>query len=160
MTDTYKIKIGINEFEVEGDKDWVEGKLAEFKEIIISTKNDDLGATVQPAPVVSSTQPTPPSVPTQLSTLAQFFREKGEPRRHNEKVVVFAYYLTKSGMESYNIHDIEQCYDEIRITKPANFSDVMNSVNVDYLVIAPNKDDRKAWIISYDGEKHVEAMEK
>ncbi|MHA1875044.1 MAG: hypothetical protein ACTSUC_01205 [Promethearchaeota archaeon] len=158
MTDTnykIKIKIGQNEIDLEGDKEWVEEKIAEFKQLILSsqvTESADVLTTQEDGSSTQKSEPMP-------KTLAQFYREKGEPRKHVDKVIIFAYWLTKvMKRDSYNINDIMRCYDEARIKKPANISDIMNKVNPEYLLIAPDKENMKAWRISLPGEKYVESL--
>lgn len=150
-----KIKLGQNEIELEGDKEWVEEKYLEFKTLVDSDKltpssHSELVSGIRPDASV------PPEIP---ETLAQFYREKGEPKYHRDKVLIFSYWLTKvESMNSYNLTDINKCYSDLRITKPKNINDTMNKIPAKYLVIAPNKDEKKAWVISYEGKKYVESM--
>ena len=158
MTDsiTYKIriKIGNNEIEFTGDKEWVEERLNEYKQFLGKVKE------IQP-PKPEHRTDMPDSKSEMPETLAQFYREKGEPKYHADKAIIFSYWLTKKeNMNSYNIDDIISCYKDIRISTPKNMTDTMNKINPEYLIVKPDKNNKKAWSISYPGEKHVEAMGK
>lgn len=150
-----KVKLGQNEIEIEGDKDWVDTKLSEFKTLLVTQRD------TSPLRQKSESDSTPDvSEKSNLpATLAQFYREKGEPKLHRAKVLIFSYWLTKiEGMSSYNISDISKCYSALRKPKPKNITDTMNKLPTDYMMIAPDKNEKKAWTISPDGEKYVEAM--
>jgi len=150
-----KVKLGQNEIELEGDKVWIEEKLSEFKTLLVTHK------ATPPSHIKSEPVSGPDtSVPLEMTkTLAQFYREKGEPKLHRDKVLIFSYWLKKvEGMSSYNLTDINKCYSDLRITKPKNINDTMNKIPAKYMEIAPNKDDKKAWVISDEGEKYVESM--
>jgi len=150
-----KVKLGQNEIEIEGDKDWVDSKLSEFKTLLVTQRD------TSPLRQKSASDSTPDvSVISNLqATLAQFYRDKGEPKLHRSKVLIFSYWLTKAeGMGSYNISDISKCYSKLRKPKPKNTTDTMNKIPANYMKIAPNKNNKKAWTISDEGEKYVEAM--
>ena len=63
-------------------------------------------------------------------------------------------------MQSYNISDIENCYDRVRIPKPANITDLMNKLQPRaYLMpVKEEKDGKKAWVITQTDERQVESM--
>ena len=159
MTDVpykMKVKIGENEIELVGDKKWVEEKLSEFKELIISQQLSEVRQKPIPASPVQNVSST--KMP---ETISQFYREKGEPRNHVDKVMLWAFWLTKvEQMDTYNITDILRCYDDARVKQPRNINDIMNKVNSDFLHIAPDKDSKKARRISSEGEGYIEAMGK
>jgi hypothetical protein len=146
MTETsYKIRYRKGDFEIElqGDKDWVEEKFKEFIE----------GKIVELAALITKAKTLPDS-------LVEFLKSKGDPEEHNDRAIVFSYWLFyKENMKSYNIDDIAKCYDEARIAKPANLNDVMNRLQAKgYLKPAGEKDGKKAWVITQSGEEYVEKM--
>lgn len=147
MNDTnYRIKYRKGDFEVEvqGDKDWVEKKFKELTE----------GKVVAP----EATTPKVEGIPT---SLVEFVKAKGNPSGHNDIAIIFSYWLhKKQNMSSYNKVDIERCYSEARIPKPANITDVMNkNQGKGYLMPATEKKDKKkAWVITGSGEDYVEQM--
>ncbi len=158
MSDTnYRIRYKKGDFEVEvqGDKAWVEGKFEELKKDI--TPKAPLSG-----PSVSKT-PAPPTIDdaTLSGSLVEFIKAKGEPSKHTDRMVLFAYWLfKKENMSYYNITDIINCYDKTRIPKPANPSDIMNQIQEQGFIttVKDEKDGKKAWIITTTGEKYAQQM--
>ena len=153
----YRIKLRKDsvEIEVQGDKTWVEAKFAELKPELLKTVEvkTPIGPISPPIP------PTPP--PFELpDSIGEFFVVKGSPKSHTDRAIAFSYWLTKKlSMESYNTDDIDKCFAEALIAKPANTSDVMNANQKKaYLIQTPGKDGKKAWRISRPGEEYVEKM--
>jgi len=144
---TYKIKVRKGDFEVEvqGDKDWVESKYKELTtvEVVIPAKETEIVLTTMP------------------ETLGEFLDEKGNPSKHTDAMVVFAYWLFKrEQMESFNVKDITRCYDQTRKAKPSNPNQIINQ-NVSRHIFAEasaEKDGLKAWVITRTGEEYVERM--
>jgi len=86
---------------------------------------------------------------------------KGNPKKHADATVVFAYWLFKGeNMESFNAKDIEECYDRTRKPKPKNINQIINNnVSRHYFAEAKEKKDGfKAWVITRPGEEYVEQM--
>lgn len=110
-----RIKLGEVEIEAEGDKEFVEKHIGEFKKEM---------------PQVAKGLPSKEVIPEipreklelERLSLAEFYKQK-IPRDYNETAVVFAYWLTKKEKkEEFKTKDISACYDEVRITKPKNES--------------------------------------
>jgi hypothetical protein len=153
----YRIRYRKGDFEVEvqGDKVWVEGKFKELSEgkIVVSK------AVATEAITTEAATPQVEELPT---SLAEFVKAKGNPSGHTDLTIVFSYWLHhKEKMSSYNKTDIEKCYSESRIPKPANITDLMNkNQKKGYLMPPPEekKDKKKAWVITKTGEECVEHM--
>jgi len=146
MTETsYKIRYRKGDFEIElqGDKDWVEEKFKEFIE----------GKIVELAALTTKAKTLPDS-------LVEFLKSKGDPKEHTDRITIFSYWLFhKENLKSYNVDDIERCYDETRIAKPTNINAFMNDLQAKgYLKLAGEKDGKKAWVITRTGEEYVEKM--
>lgn len=110
-----RIKLGEVEIEAEGDKEFVEKHIGEFKKEM-----------PQVAKGLPSKEVTPeiPREKLELErlSLAEFYKQK-IPRDYNETAVVFAYWLTKKEKkEEFKTKDISACYDKVKITKPKNES--------------------------------------
>jgi hypothetical protein len=139
-----KVKQGDLEVEVQGDKDWVERK---FKEV-----------TTQEIPISISKE----VVPKEMSrTLGEFLDQKGNPSKHTDSVVVFAYWLFKvEKMATFNVQDILDCYNKTRKAKPSNVNQIINQNVASHIFAeAPEKKDSlKAWVITRTGEEYVEQM--
>jgi DNA-binding PadR family transcriptional regulator len=152
----YRIRYKKGDFEVEvqGDKAWVVEKFEELKKDIPPKA---------PLKIPSGSQPSASTTDdgTLPDSMVEFIKAKGNPSKHTDRAVLFAYWLfKKEDMSSYNIADIDNCYDQTRIPKPANTSDIMNKIQAQGFVAAvkEEKDGKKAWVITQTGEKYVEQM--
>ena len=149
-----RYKKGDFEIEVEGDKAWVEGKFEELKK--------DMPTKMAPPAPLGSQATTPIAVDTTLpASLVEFIKAKGNPSEHTDIEVLFAYWLLKKeNMTAYNATDIQNCYDDARIPKPANINSIMNRIQKSgYVMTAKEKkDNKKAWVITATGEKYVQEM--
>lgn len=144
MTYRIRVKKGDLEVEVEGDKQWVEGKFEE-----LTSEKSYASVTVE-----SHAQAMP-------NTLVEFLEAKGNPQKHTELITVFAYWLLKAErMENFNVKDIISCYDKTRRAKPSNANQIINS-NVRYNMFAQASDKKEgymAWFLTHTGEQFVEKM--
>jgi len=152
----YRIRYKKGDFEVEvqGDKAWVEKNFEELRKNM---------PTETPLLTPSGSQPTTPeAVDASLpSSIVEFIKAKGSPTDHTIIEVLFSYWLLKKeNMTSYNATDIQNCYDQARITKPANINSIMNQIqSTGYVMEAKEKkDNKKAWVITGTGEKYVQEM--
>jgi len=142
----YRIKVRKGDFEVEvqGDKEWAEGK---FKELTTQKEAISLG-------IGTMVEGTP-------GTLGELLDLKGNPQKHTDSMVIFAYWLYRvEKMNSFNVKDIIDCYDKTRKAKPSNPNQIINQ-NVARHIFAEapeEKDGLKAWIITRTGEEYVEQM--
>lgn len=141
----YKIRYRKDNFEIElqGDKEWVEQKFREFMENkIVEPRAMTIGAK------------------TLSDSLVEFLKNKGNPKSHTDRAIVFSYWLFhKENMETYNVDDIAKCYDETRIIKPKNLTDIMNKLQAKgYVKPAGEKEGKKCWVITQSGEEYVEQM--
>lgn len=121
MADTYRIRIrkGDTEIEIEGDKEFVEKHIEEFKEELSQIPEVPLSEGKSISPTIEREEKEQEPKLKDLS-LAEFYKIK-QPKDHNETVVVFAYWLTKKeNKEEFKTGDISKCYDVARITKPKN----------------------------------------
>ena len=150
MDNSFRIRIKKGDFEIEvqGDKKWVEEKLKELMKIEITSPSS---LSVLPSPI-------PSGLP---DSIVEFLKLKGNPNTHTEITMIFSYWLTKKEKTKiFNFLDIERCYEEALISKPANITDVMNAnQRKGYLRASPEKKDgKKAWIMTLTGERYVEQM--
>jgi len=142
----YRIKVRKGDFEVEvqGDKDWVEGK---YKELTTQEKTVSLGV-----------QTAAKGMP---ETLGELLDLKGNPSKHTDSMAVFAYWMYKvEKKNSFNVKDIIDCYDKTRKAKPSNPNQIINQDVARHIFSeAPEeKDGLKAWVITRTGEEYVEEM--
>jgi hypothetical protein len=142
----YRIKVRKGNFEVEvqGDREWVEGK---FKELTTNKEHASLG-------IGAATESMP-------GTLGEFLDLKENPSKHTDSMAVFAYWLYKvEKMNSFNVKDIVDCYDKTRKAKPSNPNQIINQDVARHIFAeaSEEKDGLKAWIITRTGEEYVEQM--
>lgn len=142
-----RYKKGDIEIEVQGDKAFVEEK---FKELL------NLGGQAaekrEKAPAEQITQ-------TEKSMSLSEFMKRRNPKSHGDKILVFGYYLEKiKGYESFNLDDIEKCYQDARLPKTKNFSlYITRLIRKGYLMDSEQKkDNKKAWKLTKDGIDYVE----
>jgi hypothetical protein len=148
-----KYKKGDFEIEIQGNKEWVEEKLKQF----IRVPSPSLPAVNPPDPYTPIIEVARTPAPSE--SIVEFLKAKGDPDGHTERALLFTYWLFRKGMPSYNTYDIESCFDEARLSKPTNTSDVMNRLQSQGFVMTTNeKDGKKAWVITQTGEKQVEQL--
>jgi len=112
-----RIRLGEVEIEVEGDKEFVEKHIEEFRK-----EMPKIAKELPPKEEIISSEIQKEKVELEKLSLAEFYKQK-QPRDHNEIVVIFAYWLTKKkGQEEFKPKDLLSCYDEARISKPKNIS--------------------------------------
>lgn len=147
----YKLRLKKGDFEVEvqGDKDFVVTKFEELTKgkIVLGKPGEVETAEVGELP----------------TSLAEFVKLKGDPKGHIELTAIFAYWLFKrENMDSFNFKDMESCYSQTRIPKPANLSDVINRNQGKGLFVRSEaeKDGLVAWRITRSGEEYVEKMKE
>ena len=117
-----RIKLGEVEIEVEGDKEFVEKHIEEFKK--------EMPKIAKELPSKKTVTPEIQKEKDELErlSLAEFYKMK-QPKDHNETVVVFAYWLRKKeGEEEFKTRDISNCYDTTRIQKPKNITQHIQAV--------------------------------
>jgi hypothetical protein len=142
-----RIKHGEVEIEAEGDKEFVEKHIEEFKKEMLKIAKE-----LPPKEVT-------PEIPRkeidwgELS-LGEFYKQK-QPKNHNKTVVVFAYWLTKrKGQEEFQPKDIRACYGEAKISKPKNVRQHI-SVNVSKGYLTTGS--KKSWYkLTRTGKEFVE----
>lgn len=151
LTYVLRYKKGDIEIEVQGDKAFVEEK---FKELL------NLGGQAaekrEKAPGEQITQTEKPM------SLGEFMN-RINPKSHGDKILVFGYYLEKiKGYESFNLDDIEKCYQDARLPKTKNFSPyITHLIRQGYLMDSEQKkDNKKAWKLTKNGIDYVENYEK
>lgn len=118
-----RIKLGEVEIEAEGDKEFVEKHIEEFKKEMPKIAKE---LPSKEKTVIPETQKE--KVELEGLSLAEFYKQK-KPKDHNETAVVFAYWLTKKKKkEEFKTKDITACYDEARIPKPKNVTQHIQAV--------------------------------
>ncbi|MDI6698627.1 MAG: nucleotidyl transferase AbiEii/AbiGii toxin family protein [Candidatus Saccharicenans sp.] len=142
-----RYKKGDIEIEAQGDKTFVETKFQELLNMMIESKKE-----VQP------TSETVRTLSDKELSLGEFLKQKN-PKSHGDKMLMFGYYLEKiKGYESFNIDDIEKCYQDVRLPKTKNFSPyIIQLIREEKIMESEQKkDNKKAWVLTKDGIEYVE----
>lgn len=146
-----RYKKGDLEIEVQGDKTFVEEKFKELLnlEVELTPRRDSSGEKIR-------------AQSEKDLSLVEFVRGKN-PKSHGDKILVFGYYLEKLRQyESFNLEDVEKCYQDARMPKTKNFSPyITRLIRQGYLMDSTEKkDNKKAWRLTKDGIDYVEKYEK
>lgn len=108
------------------------------------------------APVTADRGRSTHEIPKSLSELL----DEKNPQSHPDIVMVFAHYLFKSGLESFTIDDIVNCYSQVMIPRSKNPSDIINTNIRKHFI---DKDDTKKgekqrYLINMKGLEYVESF--
>jgi len=166
FSEKYKIKMGVKnmlesnysikyrkgdlEIEVHGDKDFVESKFKELFERKLEPVSKKAEVKIEAA--VSEDKKD--------MSLAEFLNSK-QTKGHDDKILVFGYYLEKFADESsFNVKDIEKCYQEVALPPTKNIPTYTTIlIKKGYIMSVPEKkDNKKAWQLTQSGEKYVEGL--
>lgn len=121
----YRIRIKLRdvEIEAEGDKEFVEKHIEEFKKEMPKIAKE---LPSKEKVVVSEVAKEKVGLPEQ--SLGELYSQ-AQPQGNMETVLVFAYYLTeKEGKEQFKIADIRRCFNETQIREPGNLSRDMKTL--------------------------------
>jgi hypothetical protein len=182
---TYRIRVrvGENELEVEGDKEFVTETCLNFRngflnlplqaeyqtnETVIAGNAESGSDTKVPlktadttfAPFTTNDKPDKDfrSIPSLTS-----FIKKRQPKSHPDIVLVIATYLYQyKGILSFTKAEIEQCYREALLSKSANISqDINRNRKKGYIdLTGEERDSLKTFYVTQDGIDYVASMLK
>jgi len=147
---TMRVRIGDNELEVTGPIDFVEKKIAEFREQQKST------TPLSPAP----TRLQPKTTSTKGMSLAEFFK-KILPQSHADRFLAAGYYLEKiENMEKFTVAELSKIITSgAKKQLPQNPNDIVNgNIKKGLMMAAGDKDGKMAFVLTSDGEDAIEAL--
>lgn len=150
---TMRVRIGDNELEVTGPIYFVEEKIAEFRE---QQKATPVAGIARSSPPHPTTQTSPKN--TKEMSAAQFFK-KVSPKSDADRVLAAGYFLEKyKDEESFTAAEISQIIQkEAKTPPPKNPNDVVNgNIRKGYMMAAGDKDGKKAFVLTTDGEEAIE----
>ena len=145
---SYRIRLRSTgfELELEGDREFVESKLADLSWLEKILDKAGAAAHAESRPLTSGRKPS-----------FIEFASLMNPRTNGEKVLTIAYYLYKWENRDVTYEDIEQYYRRARWPMPGNVRDVMsNLIREGYMEDAGKISDRKAFRILQKGIKLIE----
>lgn len=96
---------------------------------------------------------------TQSDSDMETFLERTTPGTHVERVTAIGYYLVhEEGETPFTIDEVKQGYEDCRIPKPANLSDVLAGAEENGWVMRQGTRGKKQlWTVTRDGDKAVES---
>ena len=96
---------------------------------------------------------------TQKKISAKEFLMKNELKSEAQKTLALGYYLEHvEGVSSFNIDDLVSVLQAAKEKRPKNINDMVNK-NIGrglFMEAAEKKDSKKAWVLTFTGEKYVE----
>lgn len=154
---TMRVRIGDNELEVTGPIDFVEKKIAEFREQQKAIHSTDAGQ----RPHKSKAQELLDLMkPDKQMSAAQFFK-KVSPKSDVDRCLAAAYYLEKiKGEEKFTAAELSELIrTEAKRQPPKNPNlTVHQNIQKGYMMGAGDKDGKMAVVLTSDGEEAIEAL--
>lgn len=145
-----RIKRGDFEFEVAGDKEFVESK---YYEAINKQVNLHKSEVTKPVDTLSITTRKPLS-------LVEFMKEKN-PKSHPTIITCFGYYLEKfKGLKNFGRDELVSCYAEAKMPQSTNTSQMINNaISNGHLMESQEKSEegKKRYVVTQSGEAFVES---
>ena len=152
---TMRVRIGESELEVTGPMAFVEKKISEFVELSKATplarQSDTKGLPHSDVEAVTATvKPTSP---------AQLFR-KFSARTDVDRTLLAGYYLeVHKKYENFTAAEAKEIIRVAKINPPKNTNDSVNAnVKKGLMMSAGDKDGKRAFILTSDGEDTVKEM--
>lgn len=146
-----RVRFGEVEFEVAGDKEFVEKHISEWREKL--SNGSELGSK-PPTPAVDKTQK---AAAVNINDLPELFSYK-KPQTQNEAIAVFGYYFeNKEGKKEFDTKDLLGAFDQVRVKRPKNIHDSVKKCydRTGYILPVSGK---KSWRLSTEGVRKVELM--
>ena len=149
-----RIRIADSELEVTGPRTFVEDKIAEF----ISLSRQPGSAKITPESPGVSRELRPPTQGKRLSP-AQFFR-KTSPQTNVDRTLIAGYYLEKyENFDNFTAAELKTTVKSAKLPPPQNVNDMINSnIRKGFMMSAGDKDARRAFVLTSDGEDAVNQM--
>lgn len=151
---TMRVRIGDNELEVTGPIDFVEKKIAEFREQQKATQS--VGS--EKGQLHPSTQISPKSA--KGISMAGFFK-KVSPKNDPDSVLAAGYFLEKfKNEEKFTASDAANIIKkEAKRQPPKNPNEAVNkNIRKGLMMAAGDKDGKMAFVLTSDGEEAIETQ--
>lgn len=149
---TMRVRIGENELEVSGPKDFVESKIATFlkeqKKIVPVSSSGLKGGQA----IVASTS-------TKKMSVSQFFR-KLATKSDVDRTLAAGYYLEKyKNYGNFTASEIRDIIKESKNNPPRNPNESINAnIRKGLIMAAGDKDKKRAFVLTTDGEDAINEM--
>lgn len=148
---TMRLRIGDQEIEVTGPRDFVEKKIQEFM----------TSAAVRPAVQQPSGTPVIQTQGGKAKAPAQFLKEY-DHKTDVDRVLLAGFFLEKlRNQENFTASEIRQVIIEAKSPPPKNPNDAINSnIKKGMMMLSGDRDNLKAFVLTTDGEEAVQEMRK
>jgi hypothetical protein len=158
-TKTYRIRIGKGDqqFEVEGDKQFVLEMLKRFEPTTEQPLAPSASVKSQKQCVQTLSQPNSPG---KKVSVGEFIRQLGF-KKHTDLVLAFGYYLEKfGGLNSFTPADINTCYYDAKLESSNTSQMIILNIRRSFLMQAKKDKGKKAYTLTQSGVEHVENLGK
>ncbi len=154
---TMRVRIGENELEVSGPKDFVKKEIDAFKKeqkVILPVISSSSGPKLKQE-IVGALKIT-----KQMS-VNQFFR-KIPSKTDVDRTLIASYYLEKyRNYENFTASDVREIIKESRNNPPRNTNDSINSnIRKGLIMAAGDREGKRAFVLTTDGEDAINEMLK
>jgi len=146
-----RMRIGDNELEVRGPRNFVEAKIKQFLEDQRQLQESRRTGSPAKAPTTSH----PASSAKKLSVAQLFTRLK--PKTDVDRTLVAGYFLESTGgAENFTAAETRDTIKKAKRTPPKNPSDaVAKNIRKGFMMSAGDKEGRMAFVLTSDGEEQV-----
>jgi len=154
---TIRVRIGDNELEVTGPSDFVEKKIAEFREQQRVTSTE---VTKQSPHKYRAQELMELLNPAKEMSVAQFFK-KVTPKSDVDRVLAAGFFLEKfKKAENFTASEVSGIIRHGAKTQPPqNPNEAVNkNIRKGYMMAAGDKDGKMAFVLTSDGEEAIEKL--
>ena len=159
VTKTYRIMIakGDQQFEVEGDKQFVLDMLQRFETTGEKPLNPpSFSKEMKP----SAKMLAQASIPGKKMSVGEFIRQLGF-KKHTDLVLAFGYYLEKfGGLSAFTPADINTCYYDSKLESSNTSQMIIQNIRRGFLMQAKKGEGKKEYTLTHSGVEHVESSGK
>lgn len=154
----YRIRFvrGSQEFEVEGDKEFVLDMVEKFE--IFSEKYGVQPST--PKVHIIEKEKIPAQVLTKDVSVGEFIRQLNL-KKHTDIVLAFGYYLEKySGLNEFAPADINNCYYEAKLESSNTSQMIIQNIKRGFIMQSKGENKEKRYTLTQSGIEHIESKMK
>jgi hypothetical protein len=155
---TYKVRFSptTNEFEVEGDKDFVLEMIEKFEVFSAKTKNISTSISAQ----TSTSGKLSVEEIGKPTSVGEFVRQLNL-KKHTDIVLAFGYYLEKhSGLNEFAPADINNCYYEAKLESSNTSQMIIQNIKRGFIMQSKGEHKEKRYTLTHSGIEYIESNKK
>ena len=152
----YRIRFvrGSQEFEVEGDKDFVLDMVEKYE---IFSEKFGIPTSTQEVHIIEKEKPLTDTL-TKAVSVGEFIRQLNI-KKHTDIVLAFGYYLEKySGLAEFAPADINNCYYEAKLESSNTSQMIIQNIKRGFIM--QSKGESKSYTLTQSGIEYIEANKK